>query len=214
MSENEPMRGDSIRLTNLTARALRRCALRERGLCRAVTVVLTLSLAGVSVGLGVYWHLMAVPLVLLLAALLDALLLMLGRSRYLTLIGQAICTEAAARDIRERSDEKRRRRQALSDLAGIREDMKRMNRVEPERRDPDEEDDDLLPESSVKKPPETRIERPQAAGDTRRMEKQTEKRTEKREAPQRRRRRQAAFQVIEGERMNGDAVVRHPEARP
>ncbi len=81
MSGNEPMRGDSIRLTNQTARALRRCALRERRLCHGVTVVLTLLLAGVSVWLGVYWHLAAVPLVLLLAAFMDALLLMLGRSR-------------------------------------------------------------------------------------------------------------------------------------
>ncbi len=213
MSRNdEPMRGESIRLTNQTARALRRCALRERNLCRAVTLVLTLLLAGAAVALGVFWRLWAVPLVLLLAALLDALLLILGRSRYLMLIGQAICTEASARGIREKNDDTRRRRQALSDLAGIREDMERMARQKPKHGEPDHEededgeDDDLLPVRPVRKLPEARDERAQTGeGDTRRIEKQG--------APKRRRRRQAAFQVIGGEQTDGDAIRRHPEAR-
>lgn len=211
MSRNdEPMRGEAIRLTNQTARALRRCALRERNLCRASALVLTLLLAGAAVALGVFWRLWAVPLVLLLAALLDALLLIFGRSRYLMLIGQAICTEASARGIREKSDETRRRRQALSDLAGIREDMERMARREQDGGEPgdeeDGEDDDLLPVRTAKKPAEARSVRPQpGAGDTRRIEKQG--------APQRRRRRQAAFQVIGGEQTDGDAMRRHPEAR-
>lgn len=210
MSRNdEPMRGETIRLTNQTARALRRCALRERNLCRAGIVAVTLLLAGIAVALGVFWRLWAVPLVLLLAAILDALLLMFGRSRYLMLIGQAICTEASARGIRERSDEKRRRRQALSDLAGIREDMERMTRREPDDREPDDEedgDDDLLPVRIARKMPEARGECPQTGtGDTRRLEKQG--------TPKRRRRRQAAFQVIGGEQTDDDAVKRHPEAR-
>ncbi len=218
MSRNdEPMRGETIRLTNQTARALRRCALRERNLCRAFARVLTLLLAGAAVALGVFWRLWAVPLVLMLAALLDALLLILGRSRYLMLIGQAICTEASARGIREKSDETRRRRQALSDLAGIREDMERMARQKPKHGEPDDrepdheededgEDDDLLPVRPVRKLPEARDERAQTGeGDTRRIEKQG--------APKRRRRRQAAFQVIGGEQTDGDAIRRHPEAR-
>lgn len=191
MSENEPITGGAIRLSNRTARALRRCARRERSLCRAAVVILTVVLAGVSVALGVIW-LPAVPLTLLLAALVDALLLVFGRSRYLSLIGQAICTEAAARGIRDQGNEKRRRRQALSDLAGIREDMESL-----EQRGPEEEDDDLLPALSPRGRPEPSLGPAKEEEDTRRMGRAPER--------ARRRRRQAAFQVIEGEPAEGDS---------
>lgn len=191
MSENEPITSGAIRLSNRTARALRRCAQRERSLCRAAVVILTVALAGVSVALGVVW-LPAVPLTLLLAALVDALLLVFGRSRYLSLIGQAICTEAAARGIREQGNEKRRRRQALSDLAGIREDMESL-----EQRASEEDDDDLLPAFTPRKRPEPNLE-------SAKEETEDTKRVGRAPESARRRRRQAAFQVLEGEQADGD----------
>ena len=52
-----------------------------------------------------------VPLLLALAVATDALLALGARRMYLQLIGQAICTEAAARRIRAEKSEKQRRRQ-------------------------------------------------------------------------------------------------------
>ncbi|MDO5376777.1 MAG: hypothetical protein Q4G52_00445 [Clostridia bacterium] len=194
MSRNESAQSGAIRLTNRTARALRRCAQRERSVCRAAVVILTLGLAVSSVALGVVW-LPAVPLMLLAAAIVDALLLVYGRSRYLSLIGQAICTEAAARGIRDQGNEKRRRRQALSDLAGIREDMKRMTGEEAA-----EEDDDLLPALELRAKPEGRPEAARAKGED-------TKRVQRAQAPARRRRRQAAFQVLQSEQTDAPGGV-------
>lgn len=56
---------------------------------------------------------------------MDALLALGARRAYLQLIGQAICTEAAARQIREKQSEKERRRQAVSDLVAMQQDAQR-----------------------------------------------------------------------------------------
>lgn len=67
----------------------------------------------------------AVPLLLAAAVAMDALLALGARRAYLQLIGQAICTEAAARQIREKQSEKERRRQAVSDLVAMQQDAQR-----------------------------------------------------------------------------------------
>lgn len=67
----------------------------------------------------------AVPLLLAAAVAMDALLALGARCAYLQLIGQAICTEAAARQIREKQSEKERRRQAVSDLVAMQQDAQR-----------------------------------------------------------------------------------------
>lgn len=56
---------------------------------------------------------------------MDALLALGARRAYLQLIGQAICTEAAAEQIREKQSEKERRRQAVSDLVAMQQDAQR-----------------------------------------------------------------------------------------
>ena len=66
-----------------------------------------------------------IGLLLALAVATDALLALSARRMYLQLIGQAICTEAAARQIREKQSEKERRRQAVSDLVAMQQDAQR-----------------------------------------------------------------------------------------
>ena len=56
---------------------------------------------------------------------LDALLAFRARQVYLQLVGQAICTEAAARQMREEKSEKQRRRQAVDDLVAMQRDAQR-----------------------------------------------------------------------------------------
>ena len=51
---------------------------------------------------------------------------------YLQLIGQAICTEAAARRIRAEKSEKQRRRQAVDDLVAMQRDAQRQTEAAPE----------------------------------------------------------------------------------
>ncbi len=72
--------------------------------------------------------------ILLAAAVaMDALLALGARRAYLQLIGQAICTEAAARQIREKQSEKERRRQAVSDLVAMQQDAQRQQERENRR---------------------------------------------------------------------------------
>ena len=175
---------DVIRLTNRTARALRESARRQRMIFRIAAVVLTLVLAVASVLLGIR-SLFAVPAGVLLAVLLDALLLTAGQARYLSLTGQAICTEAAARQIRGEADASSRRRQALRDLAAVSADAADALRPSGEQEDDDmsaqgdapvwdeADDPDLRPEKGARAP-----------------------RAGTQAAPERRRRRQAAFQVL------------------
>lgn len=113
---------EAIRLTNRTAIALRRSAQRVRMVYFVSGVILSLLLGAAGVLLGFLW-LPAVPLMLLSAALLDGALAVLCRSRYLSLLGQAICTEAAAREIRAGRSESLRREQAISDLIRAKADV-------------------------------------------------------------------------------------------
>ena len=115
------MESNAIRLTNRTAVALRRQAKRTRNAYFVMGAVCTLLLLALAVYLGMMW-LPAVPLLLALAVATDALLALSARRMYLQLIGQAICTEAAARRIRAEKSEKQRRRQAVDDLVAMQRD--------------------------------------------------------------------------------------------
>lgn len=173
---------DAIRLTNKTARALRRSARRQRVLYMVSAAVLTLVLAVVSVLLGIR-NLMAVPVGVGAAVLLDAMILAAGKARYLSLTGQAICTEAAARQIRGEAEESGRRRQALRDLAALKADAHQAQRDAL-----GDEDDDLSAEEEAQ-PEEEDADDPD-------LRPAQEKRAPRADAPAHRRRRQAGFQVI------------------
>ena len=107
------MESNAIRLTNRTAIALRRQAKRTRNAYFVMGAAGTL-------------------LLLALAVATDALLALSARRMYLQLIGQAICTEAAARRIRAEKSEKQRRRQAVDDLVAMQRDAQRQTEVAPE----------------------------------------------------------------------------------
>ena len=109
------MESNAIRLTNRTAIALRRQAKRTRNAYFVMGAVGTLLLLALAVYLGMMW-LPAVPLLRM----------------YLQLIGQAICTEAAARRIRAEKSEKQRRRQAVDDLVAMQRDAQRQTEAAPE----------------------------------------------------------------------------------
>ncbi len=191
---------DVIRLTNKTARSLRRNAARIRRLYVAAAIAATLALCVVAVLLGLR-TLYAVPLTVLAIVLLDAAILTAGQSRYASLLGQAICTEAAARQIRGETDERSRRRQAALDLAAIKADM--AGEQEEAANAQAEPDPDLLPERPQKKPRIVREAQEDAAeSDTRRVLPAKKADGAPQETPEsaHRRRRQAAFQVIESER--------------
>ena len=107
------MESNAIRLTNRTAIALRRQAKRTRNAYFVMGAVGTL-------------------LLLALAVATDAQLALGARRMYLQLIGQAICTEAAARRIRAEKSEKQRRRQAVDDLVAMQRDAQRQTEAAPE----------------------------------------------------------------------------------
>ena len=107
------MESNAIRLTNRTAIALRRQAKRTRNAYFVMGAAGTL-------------------LLLALAVVTDALLALSARRMYLQLIGQAICTEAAARRIRAEKSEKQRRRQAVDDLVAMQRDAQRQTGAAPE----------------------------------------------------------------------------------
>ena len=107
------MESNAIRLTNRTAIALRRQAKRTRNAYFVMGAVSTL-------------------LLLALAVATDSLLALSARRMYLQLIGQAICTEAAARRIRAEKSEKQRRRQAVDDLVAMQRDAQRQTEAAPE----------------------------------------------------------------------------------
>ena len=107
------MESNAIWLTNRTAIALRRQAKRTRNAYFVMGAVGTL-------------------LLLALAVVTDALLALSARRMYLQLIGQAICTEAAARRIRAEKSEKQRRRQAVDDLVAMQRDAQRQTEAAPE----------------------------------------------------------------------------------
>lgn len=139
-------RGGAIRLTNKTAIALRRSAQKVQRAYMAAAVVLSLLLAGAAVYLGMMW-LPAVPMIVAGTAALDALLMLHARRCYLQLVGQAICTEAAARGMREALSAKERRMQAVSDVMTMQRDVRRaMDEQEAA------EDDDLYDVPPARKP--------------------------------------------------------------
>ena len=121
---------EAIRLTNKTAAALRKSAQQIRTAYFAAGVLLSLLL----IVLGVYWGfrwLPAVPLSVAAAVLLDCALFVRSRSRYMSLLGQAICTEAAAREIRAGRSESLRREQAINDLMRAKADVMTPSAAKP-----------------------------------------------------------------------------------
>lgn len=118
------MESKAIRLTNKTAVALRQNAKKSRTVYLLLGAACTLALVALAVYFGMRW-LPAVPLLIAAAVALDALLAFRARQVYLQLVGQAICTEAAARQMREEKSEKQRRRQAVDDLVAMQRDAQR-----------------------------------------------------------------------------------------
>ena len=118
------MESKAIRLTNKTAIALRKNAKKTRNACFTVGGVGTLALLALAVYWGMQW-LPAVPLLIAAAVAMDALLALTAQRLYVQLVGQAICTEAAARQMREEKNEKARRRQAVDDLVAMQRDAQR-----------------------------------------------------------------------------------------
>ena len=174
----QSLSGESIRLTNQTARALRANAKKAQFQLHMTALVLSLLLAALAVYLGMR-RILYVPVLLLVIIALDVLLVKRARSRFLQLSGLAICTEAAVRIMRGERAEQQRIIQAERNLSEIHRDLQA--HAAP-RRDEDEDDDlyggtpqttacvgavsDAVPETS---------------------------------APPRRRRRQARLQVLQGE---------------
>lgn len=185
-----------IRLTNKTAISLRKMAARVRRMHMAAAVVTTIVLVIAALAVGLRW-LWAVPLVVIACVLLDAVILVSGRCRYLQLVGQAICTEAASREIRAGVSEQRRREQAISDLMSVKADIQRAERsadkviaqsVSPllgrESEQPDDEDDDYVPVSG------------RGSGGKAQEPEQDEGEAQEDHASPRRRRRQSSLQLI------------------
>ena len=113
-----------IRLTNKTAIALRKNAQRMRTAHYAAATLLSIAMAAAAVYFGIEW-LPAVPIMVILCVLIDCAIVAHARSQYLLLIGQAICTEAAARDIRMGGREQKRKERAMNDLLEAKADIKK-----------------------------------------------------------------------------------------
>ena len=175
---------DAIRLTNKTARALREQAKQQRNALYVLATVVAVVMCALAVGLGIA-HLIAVPVCVLTAIALDALIILLARGRYLSLTGQAICTEAAARQMRGESAQEQRVRTAARDLERIKADL--ASDAPEAQDDDDEEDADLRAAMPVKK----------KMAPVRILEEEEDEEQATREvAPVSRRRRQARLQVI------------------
>ena len=112
---------NAIRLTNKTAKALRRRADKVRSGYFAAAGLLSAMMAYVAVRLGMK-QLAAVPITVALTVLADYLLIMRANTVHLTLTAQAICTEAAAREIRAGTSESQRRQKAITDLISVKAD--------------------------------------------------------------------------------------------
>ena len=147
---------EAIRLTNKTAIALRKSAKNVRTAYFAAAVILSVVLGAAGVVLGLMW-LPAVPLMIAVIALMDCALMIASRSQYLSLVGQAICTEAAAREIHASGSEKKRREQNQKDLMRMKADIETAIEHKPgaqpffEKKNDEEEpeeDEDLLPETA------------------------------------------------------------------
>ena len=115
-------RNGSIRLTNRTAIHLRHSARRVQTAGFAFAGAVTLALAAAAVLLGLY-NIWAVVAVVVAAVLVDALIIVRVRAEYFKLLGMAICTEAAARELAADTREQHRRRQAEEDLRRVKQDV-------------------------------------------------------------------------------------------
>lgn len=167
---------DAIRLTNRTARALREQAKQQRTALYVLATVVAVALCAAAVIIGI-GRLIAVPICVLIAMALDALIILLARGRYLSLTGQAICVEAAARQMRGESAEAQRMQTAARDLMRIKADLSA----------DEEEDEDMRSPAPAKRTPQPApVPRTEAADATREVK------------PIARRRRQARLQVLAG----------------
>ena len=164
-----PNENGSIRLTNKTAIALRKSARQERTLALSAAIILTALLAALAVILGIRW-LVAVPLLTALAVMMDAAIAVRARSRYQMLNGQAICAEAAARQMRVDRRERDRRAQAQRDLEDVKADvmsaalqtqieMEEKTEVEEKAEEDVAENDDRKPSDLPQVPPVRRRRR-------------------------------------------------------
>ena len=124
-----------IRLTNKTAIALRKNAQRVRTAHYAAATILSIAMAAAAVYFGIKW-LPAVPIMVAVCVLIDCAMILHGKSQYLLLIGQAICTEAAARDIRMGGREQKRKERAMNDLLEAKADIKKEESVKAQGKQP------------------------------------------------------------------------------
>ena len=115
---------EPIRLTNKTAIALRKSAQKVRTAYYAAATLLSVGMAAAAVYFGIKW-LPAVPIMVTACVLADCAIVTHARSQYLLLIGQAICTEAAARDIRMGGREQKRKERAINDLLEAKADIRK-----------------------------------------------------------------------------------------
>lgn len=171
---------DAIRLTNRTARALREQAKQQRTALYVLATVVAVALCAAAVIIGI-GRLIAVPICVLIAMALDTLIILLARGRYLSLTGQAICVEAAARQMRGESAEAQRMQTAARDLMRIKADLS------ADEEEEEEEDEDMRSPAPAKRTPQPApVPRTEAADATREVK------------PVARRRRQARLQVLAG----------------
>ena len=106
--------GNKIHLTSRTAIDLRKNAARMKRMYSALAICLSVALCALAIYLGIKW-LPAAPLIAVLTVALDVVLVLRGKSMYLMMIGQAICTEAASREIHAGMSEKDAMKQAAKD---------------------------------------------------------------------------------------------------
>ena len=189
--KNRSQGGEAIRLTNKTARALREQAKQQRLALYVAASVITVVLALFAMVMGMQ-RLVYVPVTMLVIILLDALIILLARGRYLSLTGQAICTEAAARQMRGESAEEFRVKTARRDLEKIKADLAASF-------EEDEEDEDFSLPLPSRKPAEKPAGTIHESVQPQEEEAPTPGNTLVMEPMPQRRRRQARLQVLSSE---------------
>jgi len=186
---------NAIRLTNKTARALKKSADRIRNAHFAAAGFFSAAMAVLAVWLGLKW-LAAVPVTVIVTVFVDCLIVMRANNRHLSMLAQAICTEAAAREIRAGASESQRRQKAITDLINVKADIqsgqteKKKPDAKPffEKQDPDEdEEDDVRAKDIMKMKPVKAQNRVENAADN------------AQEHSPRRRRRKDGLKLIRGE---------------
>jgi len=124
-----------IRLTNKTAIALRKNAKQSKTAHYTAATIVSILMAAAAVYFGIQW-LPAVPIMVVCCVLIDCAIVSHARSQYLMLISQAICTEAAAREIRSESREKKRKERAVSDYMEAKADVNQLAAVRAQEQQP------------------------------------------------------------------------------